>query len=115
LAKYVQIHPLNPELRKIEEIVKILRNDGIIIYPTDTVYAIGCDIYNNKAMEKLSRIKGVKPEKANFSFICYDLSHISDFTMPFSTSIYKMMRRNLPGAFTFILNANNSIPKLFKK
>jgi tRNA threonylcarbamoyl adenosine modification protein (Sua5/YciO/YrdC/YwlC family) len=114
LAKYVQIHPLNPELRKIEEIVKILRNDGIIIYPTDTVYAIGCDIYNNKAMEKLSRIKGVKPEKANFSFICYDLSHISDFTMPFSTSIYKMMRRNLPGAFTFILNANNSIPKLFK-
>jgi len=114
LAKLIPIHPKNPELRKIEEVVKILRNDGVIIYPTDTVYAMGCDIYNTKAMEKLSRIKGVKPEKANFSFICYDLSHISDFTSPFPTSIYKLMRRNLPGAFTFILNANNAIPKLFK-
>jgi tRNA threonylcarbamoyl adenosine modification protein (Sua5/YciO/YrdC/YwlC family) len=87
---------------------------GVIIYPTDTVYGIGCDIYKSKAVERIAKIKGVKPEKANFSFICYDFSHLSDFTKPIDTSIYRIMKKALPGPFTFILNANNNVPKLFK-
>lgn len=111
---YIRINEKNPDEKSIAKVIELLRSDGVIIYPTDTVYAIGCDIFNTKAFEKLCRIKQVKPEKANFSFICCDLSHISDFTLPFETSVYKLMKRNLPGAFTFILKANNSIPKLFK-
>lgn len=110
----LQINPSNIDQRLIKTVVDILKNDGVIIFPTDTVYAIGCDIYSNKAIEKISRIKNVKPEKANFSFICSDLSHISDFTKPFDRSIYKMLNRSLPGAFTFILNANSAVPAIFK-
>ncbi len=101
-------------MRKMKQIVDCLRNGGIIIYPTDTVYGLGCDIYNRDAIEKVCRLKKVKPEKMNFSFVCYDLSHISEFTLNLDTPTYKLMRRCLPGPFTFILNANNSIPKLFK-
>ncbi len=101
-------------MRKMKQIVDCLRNGGIIIYPTDTVYGLGCDIYNRDAIEKVCRLKKVKPEKMNFSFVCYDLSHISEFTLNLDTATYKLMRRCLPGPFTFILNANNSIPKLFK-
>lgn len=110
----ITIHPDNPEKRKIPEVINCLKKGGIIIYPTDTVYSMGCDLNNRKAVERMARIKGIKVEKANFSLICYDLSHISDYTVQFSNAIYKLMRKALPGPFTFILNANNSVPKLFK-
>ncbi|MBN2486663.1 MAG: threonylcarbamoyl-AMP synthase [Bacteroidales bacterium] len=110
----IRIHPETPARRQIFQIVDILREGGVIIYPTDTVYGIGCDIFNQKAVERVARIKGIKPENANFSFICYDLSHISDFTRHFDNHIFKMMKKYLPGPFTFILPANNNIPKLFK-
>ena len=111
---YLELYPDNIDMRKMKQIVDCLRNGGIIIYPTDTVYGLGCDIYNRDAIEKVCRLKKVKPEKMNFSFVCYDLSHISEFTLNLDTPTYKLMRRCLPGPFTFILNANNSIPKLFK-
>jgi len=113
----IQIHPENPEGRKIAQIITTLKKGGIIIYPTDTVYSMACDMNNRKAVERMAQIKGIKgikAEKANFSLICYDLSHISDFTVQFGNNIYKMMKRALPGPYTFILNANTSIPKLFK-
>lgn len=110
----IRIHPENPAPRQISQVVEILRNGGVIIYPTDTVYGIGCDIFNQKAVERVARIKGVKPDKANFSFICQDLSHISDFTRHFDNRTFKLMKKYLPGPFTFILPANTNIPKLFK-
>lgn len=110
----IQIHPDNPNERQIKQVVDILLRGGIIIYPTDTVYGLGCDINNSKAVERIARIKGVNLEKANFSFVCHDLSHISDFTKPLNNDIFKLLKRNLPGPFTFILEANNNVPKLFK-
>jgi tRNA threonylcarbamoyl adenosine modification protein (Sua5/YciO/YrdC/YwlC family) len=110
----VKLFNENPNLREILKIVEVLRNGGLIIYPTDTVYGLGCDITNAKAVEKVARIKGVKVEKNNFSFICSDLSHISDYTKPISSSVFKLMKKNLPGPFTFILDANNNLPKYFK-
>jgi len=110
----VPIHPDNPDNRKIEQIVAQLRKGAIIIYPTDTVYSMACDLKHKKAVEKMAQLKGVKLEKANFSLICYDLSHISDYTVQFGNNIYKLMNRALPGPYTFILNANTSVPKLFK-
>lgn len=110
----LRIHPENPSDRQIKKVVDCLNKGGIIIYPTDTVYGIGCDIYKNKAVEKIAQLKGIKKEKADFSFICSDLSHISDFTKPISNEIYKLMRKYLPGPFTFILEANNKVPKLFQ-
>lgn len=110
----IRIHPENPNERQINQVVDILKEGGIIIYPTDTVYGLGCDINNSKAVERIARLKGIKLEKANFSFICYDLSHLSDFTKPLNNDVFKLMKRNLPGPFTFILEANNNVPKLFK-
>ncbi len=110
----VKLFNENPNLREILKIVEVLRKGGLIIYPTDTVYGLGCDITNAKAVEKVARIKGVKVEKNNFSFICSDLSHISDYTKPISSSVFKLMKKNLPGPFTFILDANNNLPKYFK-
>ncbi len=110
----VKLFNENPNLREILKIVEVLRNGGLIIYPTDTVYGLGCDITNAKAVEKVARIKGVKVEKNNFSFICSDLSHISDYTKPISSSVFKLMKKNMPGPFTFILDANNNLPKYFK-
>ena len=110
----LHINQDNPDPRKIKKSVECLKDGGVIIYPTDTVYAFGCDVYNKKAMEKLCRIKGVDIKKHNLSFVCYDLSHISDFTKNLDTTTYKLMRKSLPGPYTFILNANTSIPKLFK-
>ena len=110
----ITIHPDNPDKRKIDQVIQTLKKGGVIIYPTDTVYSMACDLNNRKAVERMSQIKGIKVEKANFSLICYDLSHISDFTVQFGNNIYKIMKRALPGPFTFILNANNSVPKLFK-
>ncbi len=110
----LRIHNENPSQRLIKIVVDCLRQGGVIIYPTDTVYAIGCDLHQIKAVQRVAQIKGIKPEKANFSLICDDLSNISDLTKPFSTSVYKTMKKALPGPFTFILNANNNVPKLFQ-
>ena len=110
----LQIHEENPSERKIKKVVDCLKNNGVIIYPTDTVYAFGCDAYNKKAMEKLCKIKKINIKKHNLSFVCYDLRHISNFTKHLNTTTYKLMKKTLPGAYTFILNANSSIPKLFK-
>jgi tRNA threonylcarbamoyl adenosine modification protein (Sua5/YciO/YrdC/YwlC family) len=105
----------NPHPKDIQFIVNCLKNDGIIIYPTDTVYSIGCDITNPKAIEKLCRLKNIKAEKANFSFVCSDLSHLSNFTRPIPNSIFRIMKKALPGPYTFILEANNNVPKLLKQ
>ncbi|MCK4288326.1 MAG: threonylcarbamoyl-AMP synthase [Bacteroidales bacterium] len=110
----IKIHPKNPSPRQIKTVVEYLYDGGIIIYPTDTVYGLGCDIFKSKAVEKIALIKGIKKEKANFSFICHDLSQLSDYTKPISNEIYKLMKICLPGPFTFILNANNKVPKLFQ-
>ena len=110
----IQIHPENPDPRQIKKVVECLKDGGLIIYPTDTVYGFGCDVNNKRAMEKLCRLKGVNIKKHNLAFVCYDLSHIADFTKHLETSTYKLMKKALPGPFTFILNANSSIPKLFK-
>lgn len=110
----IRIHPLNPDPRQIERVVEILRDGGVIIYPTDGVYAFGCDITKSRAVEKIARIKGLKPEKADFSFVFSALNELPEYTRPVDTSVYKLMKSCLPGPYTFILNANNSIPKLFK-
>lgn len=110
----LKIHPENPELRKIRIVTDCLKSGGVIIYPSDTVYAIGCDIYQPKAIEKIYKIKNKDPRKANFSFICYDLSHLSDFVFSIDTPIYRVMRKALPGPFTFILKANSNVPKIFQ-
>ena len=110
----IRIHEKNPDPRQIKKVVECLKDGGVIIYPTDTVYAFGCDVYNKKAMEKLCHIKGVDIKKHNLSFVCSDLSHIADFTKHLDTATYKLMKKTLPGPYTFILNANTSIPKLFK-
>lgn len=110
----LKIHPENPAERTVKTVIECLKDGGLVIYPTDTVYGMGCDIMNGKALEKLALIKGVKLEKAKFSFICYDLSHISDFTKPLSNTIFKIIKRNTPGPFTFILNANNNAPKMMQ-
>lgn len=111
-AQYLEIHPDNPDERKLRQVVSLLQSGGIIIYPTDTIYGMGCDIHNARAIENLARIKGIKPEKANFSFICSDLSHLSDYTKHVSTPVFKLMKKALPGPFTFILEGSNKVPKL---
>lgn len=110
----VKIYPDNPNAKEIKKIADILRNGGLVIYPTDTIYGIGCDINNSKAVEKVARIKNINLKKANLSFICYDLSHISDYTRPLDNHLFKIMKKHLPGPFTFILQANTNVPKLFK-
>lgn len=109
----LHINPDNIDDRLINQVVLTLKEGGIIIYPTDTVYTLGCDLTHPAAYEKICKLKGVKPNKANFSIVCYDLSHISDFTLNVSNSCFKMMKRVLPGPFTFILNANNIVSKIF--
>jgi len=110
----VRLFNENPNPQLIQKVVQILRDGGLVVYPTDTVYGLGCDITNNKAVEKVARYKEIKIEKANFSFICSDLSHLSDYTKPIPNSVFKLMKKNLPGPFTFILEANNNVPKYFK-
>jgi tRNA threonylcarbamoyl adenosine modification protein (Sua5/YciO/YrdC/YwlC family) len=110
-ARLLKIHPQNPEPGKIEEAVKVLREGGVIIYPTDTVYGLGCDIYNPRAVERIARIKNLKPEKANFAFICYDMSHLASYARV-STPVFKVMKRALPGPFTFILPATGEVPRI---
>jgi len=108
----IKIYPQNPNPREISRVVGVLRNGGIIIYPTDTVYGLGCDITNQKAVEKIIRLKGLKSKEAHFSFICSDLSHIADFAKV-SNPVFKLMKKNLPGPFTFILPGMNKVPDYF--
>ncbi len=111
-AEFIKIYPENPDPRRIQKVVDVLRGGGVIIYPTDTIYGMGCSIFNQKAVERVCLIKGVKPQKNNFSFICYDLSDISEYTRALSTPVFKLMKKALPGPYTFILEANNQVPKL---
>lgn len=115
MAEFVKIYEENPNPREIAKVVKVLKSGGLIIYPTDTVYGLGCDITNTKALERIARIKGIKLERANLSFVCYDLSNLSDYVKQLSTPDFKILKRALPGPYTFILPGNNSLPKVFKK
>lgn len=108
----IRIYPENPNPKAIEQVVDVLRNGGIIIYPTDTIYGLGCDITNQKAIEKICQIRGIKPEKANFSFVCHDLQNISEYVKPIDTSVFRLIKKALPGPFTFIFEASNKVPKL---
>ncbi|SNR42720.1 L-threonylcarbamoyladenylate synthase [Flavobacterium sp. ov086] len=115
MAEFIKIYPDKPSEAAIAKVVKVLQSGGLVIYPTDTVYGLGCDITNSRALEKIAKIKGVKLEKANFSFICHDLSNLSDYVRQIDTSTFKILKRALPGPYTFILPGNNNLPKEFKK
>ncbi len=110
----IHIHPDNPQQRNIDTVVDTLRNGGIIIYPTDTIYGLGCDIYNTSAIERICRIKNIDPRKAQFSFICSDLSHLSDYAKSVDTPVFRLLKAALPGPYTFILEASKQVPKLLK-
>jgi tRNA threonylcarbamoyl adenosine modification protein (Sua5/YciO/YrdC/YwlC family) len=110
----IRLYNENPNPKDIRRIVDVLKAGGIIIYPTDTVYGMGCDISNSRAVEQVARLKGIDVEKSNFSFICSDMSHLSDYTRPISNHVFKIIRKNSPGPFTFILEANNNVHKYFK-
>ncbi len=115
MAKLIKIYDQNPNPKEIEKVVNVLKNGGLIIYPTDTVYGLGCDICNNKALEKIAKLKNVRLDKADFSFICYDLSNLSVYVKQIDTPTYKILKRALPGPYTFILKGSNNLPKAFKK
>ncbi|MEZ7499490.1 L-threonylcarbamoyladenylate synthase [Flavobacterium sp. Arc3] len=115
MAQFIKIYPDKPNEAAIAKVVKVLKDGGLVIYPTDTVYGLGCDITNTKALERIAKIKGIKLEKANFSFICHDLSNISDYVRQIDTATFKLLKRALPGPYTFILPGNNNLPKEFKK
>jgi tRNA threonylcarbamoyl adenosine modification protein (Sua5/YciO/YrdC/YwlC family) len=111
-AELLKIHPLNPEGRKISRAVKVLQDGGIIVYPTDTVYGVGCDLTNRKAVERLCKILDIKPQKLDLSFICNDLSHIAEYVKNLETPTFKLLKKHLPGAFTFLLEASSKVPKI---
>jgi tRNA threonylcarbamoyl adenosine modification protein (Sua5/YciO/YrdC/YwlC family) len=114
MAKILKIYPDNPQENYMNEVIKTLQDGGLIIYPSDTVYALGCDIYNVKAMEKLARLKNTTLDKAQFSIICNNLSHLSEFTRPIETSTFRLLKSKIPGPFTFILEANKNLPLAYK-
>ncbi|MBG6189057.1 MULTISPECIES: L-threonylcarbamoyladenylate synthase [Flavobacterium] len=115
MAQFIKIYEDKPNEAAIAKVVKVLKEGGLVIYPTDTVYGLGCDITNTKALERIAKIKGVKLDKANFSFVCHDLSNISDYVRQIDTTTFKILKRALPGPYTFILPGNNNLPKEFKK
>ena len=115
MSDFIRIHTKNPNPKEIKKVIDVLRKGGLIIYPTDTVYGLGCDISNTRALEKIARIKGIKLAKANWSFICADLSNISDYIRQIDTETFKLLKRALPGPYTFIFQGNNNLPKYFKK
>ncbi|MEM9076022.1 MAG: L-threonylcarbamoyladenylate synthase [Bacteroidota bacterium] len=115
MAELIKLFEENPNPRQVEKIADILRKGGLVIYPTDTVYGLGCDITNTKALERIARIKGIKLVKANWSFVCADLSNLSDFVRQIDSATFKILKRALPGPYTFILPGNNNLPKDFKK
>lgn len=110
----LRINPENPEGRKIRQVVESLQNGGVIIYPTDTVYGLGCDIFNHKAVEKICRLRDLDPKKAMLSIVCKDISQISEYAAQIDNNVFKLMKKHLPGPFTFVLKAGNGVPKLFK-
>ncbi len=114
MKMYIRLYNDNPNPRQVREVCEVLRKGGVIIYPTDTVYGLGCDIFKPKAVDRIAKIKGLKPEKANFSFIVPDFRNLSDYTRPFDNRIFKLMKSHLPGPFTFILPANNRVPKIME-
>ncbi len=114
MAKILRIYPENPQENLIDEVVKTLDKGGLVIYPSDTIYALGCNIFDIKAMEKLAQVKKKKLEKAHFSIICNDLSHLSGYTRPINTSVFRFLKSHIPGPFTFILEANKSLPLAYK-
>ncbi len=111
----IKISSDKPQEKEIEKVVQGLKNGGVIIYPTDTVYALGCDIYQTKAIERIARLKKIDPEKALFTFICSDISDISNYVLPIPNSVFKIIKKLIPGPYTFILNANNNVPKILKQ
>ena len=115
MAQLIRIYEENPDPKAIKKVVDILRDGGLVIYPTDSVYGLGCDITNTRALEQIARIRGVKLEKANFSFVCADLSNLSDYVRQIDTPTFKILKKALPGPYTFILPGNNNLPKVFKK
>lgn len=115
MAEFIKLYEENPDPVKVKRVVEVLRKGGLVIYPTDTVYGLGCDITKSRALEKIARIKGVKLHKANWSFICEDLSNLSDYVRQIDTATFKILKRALPGPYTFILPGNNNLPKDFKK
>lgn len=115
MAEFIKIYEDKPSEAAIKKVADVLRNGGLVIYPTDTVYGLGCDITNTKALERIAKIKGIKLEKANFSFVCCDLSNISDYVKQIDTATFKILKRTLPGPYTFILPGNNDLPKEFRK
>ena len=115
MAELIRIYEENPNPKDIKKVVEVLRKGGLVIYPTDTVYGLGCDITNTSALERIAQIKQVKLEKANFSFICEDLSNLSDYVKQIDTQTFKILKRNLPGPYTFILPGNSNLPNVFKK
>ncbi len=115
MSEFIKIYEDKPNEAAIKKVVEVLRNGGLVIYPTDTVYGLGCDITNSRALEKLAKLKGIKLEKANFSFVCSDLSNISDYVKQIDTATFKILKRALPGPYTFILPGNNDLPKEFRK
>ena len=115
MAEFIKIYPENPNPKAIQKVVNVLKRGGLVIYPTDTVYGLGCDITNIKALERIAKIKGVKLEKSNFSFVCEDLSNLSDYVKQIDTTTFKILKRALPGAYTFILPGSKNLPNPFKK
>ena len=115
MAELIKLYEENPNPKQVEKVVNVLRKGGLVIYPTDTVYGLGCDITNSKALQRIARIKGVKLDKANWSFICADLSNLSDYVRQIDSTTFKILKRTLPGPYTFILPGNNNLPKDFKK
>jgi len=115
MAEFIKIYEDKPSEAAIKKVVDVLRDGGLVIYPTDTVYGLGCDITNSRALERIAKIKGIKLEKANFSFICHDLSNLSDYVRQIDTATFKILKRTLPGPYTFILPGNNDLPKEFRK
>jgi tRNA threonylcarbamoyl adenosine modification protein (Sua5/YciO/YrdC/YwlC family) len=110
----LRIHPQNPQTRLLSQVAECLKSGGIIIYPTDTIYGLGCDIYHPKAIERICKIKNIDPQRAQLSFICKDLSHLSDYTKSIDTPLYRVLKNYLPGPYTFILPASKEVPKLLK-
>ena len=115
MAQFIKIYEENPNPKAIKKVVEVLKRGGLIIYPTDTVYGLGCDITNTKALQRIAQIKGVKLDKANFSFICHDLSNLSDYVKQIDTTTFKILKRALPGPYTFILPGARTLPTAFKK
>ena len=115
MAEFIKLYNENPNPKEIAKVVKVLQSGGLVIYPTDTIYGLGCDITKTKSLEKIAQIKGVQLEKANLSFICNDLSHLSDYVKQLDSTTFKILKRALPGPYTFILPGSNNLPKVFKK